>query len=455
MSQNSSFSKFGSTYQTKVITGLFYDKLFVVQVTDILKPEYFDNPACEWIVKKITAYYAQYKTTPTLDVFRVYLEEIEDDVSLKTAVVDTLKNVVAYRNSEDIAFIKDDVLKFCKNQVMKLAIIESAKELENENYDAIRDIIGKALQAGTGVIVGHDYKAQVPDRYNEEIRNPIATPWITINQMTAGGLGGGELGLIVAPMGVGKSWILQNIGLQALLDGKNVLHYTLELSAEYTGKRYDAILTGIPFTQLKEEDASPAMENVAGQLMIVRYPAQRATVATLDAHIQRSIANGFRPDLVIVDYLDELAPGRHFKESHEGQAAVAADLRALAIEMDIPVWSATQGTKGSIRSNQIDSDEMGGSVRKGQIADFMMSVTRREDDKLQGRAKFFIMKSRLGGDGHQLAADFDADNGRINILDINSPRSRAILSENKMSEAEKKEAERQKLKQFFERRINK
>ena len=221
-------SSYGYAFQIKVITGLLVDKSFLQQISDILSPKYFESDANEWIVSTILEYQKEYNASPTLEVMKVKLEKVEQDV-LKDQVVAHLKDAWKYTESSDLTYIKDQAMDFCKNQEIKKAILGSVELLKQGDYDGIKATVDNALKAGADKDIGHDYMVDIDARYTEAVRFVQETPWDVINELTDGGLGKGELGVMVAPAGIGKSWALMNVGAHLLKKGKTVVHYTLEL----------------------------------------------------------------------------------------------------------------------------------------------------------------------------------------------------------------------------------
>ena len=237
-------SNFGYNFQVKVVASLLTDRPFLQQVTDILLPEFFESEANQWIIETVRKYFQEYTSAPTLDVFKIKLQDIDSDV-MKTSIIETLKDSYRYLESDDLDFIKSETLNFCKNQCIKRAILDSVELLRKGHYDAIKSTIDLAMKAGADKEVGHEYNSLVAERYKDNVRDTIPTPWPIINDVADGGFGKGELVVFVAPAGIGKSWGLINVGAHAVKSGLNVVHYTLELNEGYVGQRYDAVLTGI------------------------------------------------------------------------------------------------------------------------------------------------------------------------------------------------------------------
>ena len=204
------FQLYGSGFQNKLLAVLMKDRVYLQQIHDIIEPSYFSSEASQWIASTITKYYSEYKSTPTLEVMKVEIDSIEQDV-LKTTVIDTLKDVVRNIDAPDHKYTKDKSLDFCKNQKLKAAILESVQLLQQGKYDAIKNTVDEAMKAGADKDIGHEYIDHVEARFDANSRKTIATPWEVINDLTDGGLGPGEMGVFVAPAGVGKSMAMVNM----------------------------------------------------------------------------------------------------------------------------------------------------------------------------------------------------------------------------------------------------
>ena len=167
--------------------------------------------------------------------------------------------------------------------------MESVSLLENQNYDGIKTVIDAAMKAGTAVDIGHDYNVGIEERLTKSTRVTIKTPWDITNEIMDGGLGEGELGVVVAPAGVGKTWLLQSIAAGALKRGFTVVHYTLELNETYVGLRYDTVFSGITTQNIKfqKDEVKKIIDSIEGKMIIKYYPTRAATVNTLAAHLKQ------------------------------------------------------------------------------------------------------------------------------------------------------------------------
>lgn len=413
-------NKFGTSFQIKIISALLSDRIFLQMVYDILKPEMFDSEANEWLVTKTLSHFDNYSKLPTLDVFKNEVDKVERDV-LKQSIIDNLKQVWHQLESEDLDYVKEQTLEFCKNQTFKSAILESVGLLEEGKFDVIKSKIDSAMKAGQDTDIGHEYKENITERYESTVRNVIPSGWDVIDELVDGGFGKGELIMFAAPPGIGKSWALVNVGMAAAKVGKTVVHYTLELNEGYVGQRYDAVLTGIAVPNLKYniEDVTTQVGNLGGELIIKYWPTKSAGLNTLRASLDKLKLQGKNPDVIIVDYAD-LLKGNSRKERHEELEEIVEGLRGIAGEYECPLYTASQINRSGAEDDIITGTKIAGSFSKLMTADFMVSLSRKIEDKLAGTGRWHVIKNRFGPDGMTLPSKANMSNGRINIYSDDS-----------------------------------
>tara|TARA_Y100000592_G_scaffold10630_1_gene15043 strand:- start:850 stop:2202 length:1353 start_codon:yes stop_codon:yes gene_type:complete len=415
-------NEFGHTFQVKSIASLMKNQTFLEQIHDILEEKHYDNDSLKWIVKECKNYFDEYKKCITLDVFKVKTQEVENDV-LKVAIIENLKEVFRHMESPDLDFIQDKCLDFFKNQTLKNAILESVEIMESKgDYDIIKKLVDDALNAGTERNIGHEYVEHIEERYSETARETVETGWDVIDELTQGGLGGGELGVIVAPAGVGKTWVLAAIGANAMKRGKHIVHYSLELNESYVGLRYDSIFTGIANQNLKyhKEDVQSEMDKLKGDLVIKYFPTKTASVNTLSAHLKRIINFGTQVDMVVVDYADILKDMGGSREVRHALGNIYEDLRGLAGEFQIPIWTASQANRSALDEDVIEATKVSESYQKVMTADFVMSLSRKVEDKIGNTGRFHVIKNRFGPDGITYPAKVNTNTGKMEIYESSS-----------------------------------
>jgi replicative DNA helicase len=428
--------KYGQSYQSKVVASLLSDNKFLEQVYEITKPDFFESEANRWIINEVLDYYSEYRTAPTMEVFKIEVGNIDDKV-LKQTVIDQLKNVYQQFGSEELPYVRKEYLTFAKNQKVKEALFKSVDLLKVGDYDKIIDTMMAASKVGVESDLGLDYIQNFESIMENVKRDSCPTGWDVIDELMDGGLGPGELGVVMAPSGIGKSWFLSKIACAALKKGMDVLHYTLELSESYVGQRYTTILTGIQTSEHMErkDEIIRKIKAIPGRVRIKYYPPQFASAKTISAHIEKIRATGFKPALIIIDYADLLKSGNRGGDGLYAElGGIYEELRGLSGETGIPVWTATQTNRAAIDHEVIQADSVGDSYKKVQTADFIMSVSRKTKDKLSKTGRIHIVKNRFGPDGLTFPAKIDTYHGIMDVFAENSVDGQMATKESKNGE---------------------
>ena len=416
MSSMDTLEKYGQSFQTKVISSLLTDQKLVGSLYDIIHEKFFESDVNKWIVGEILDYYKDYKIVPSIDVFKVKISSMDDKILAKN-IAEQIVSAHKQIQSNDLQYIKDEFSNFCINQNLKQAIFDSVDLLKAGSYDLIKDKIDKALKVGVDDDLGLDYVLDYVQRTEEINRVTVPTDWSVINDLMDGGLGSGELGVVVAPSGVGKTWVLCALGAAAVRQGKTVVHYSMELSEHYVGQRYDTIFTNIPSTQLldNKEEVREKISKLPGKLKIKYFPPKGISSKKLELHIEKMTSSGNKPDLIIIDYADLLLSHSNRSDStYQEQGGIYIELRGMSGELEIPIWTASQANRSSIDSEVIEADKVSDSYAKVMNADFIMSMSRRSKDKLNNTARIYIP------DGITFPCKMDTNSGVLDVYDGNS-----------------------------------
>ncbi len=412
-----SIEQYGHSFQIKVISSLLTHKEYLINIHDILSEEYFQNQAHQWIIKEILRYYDKYHTVPSMDILKVELKKIDNEV-LKVSIKEQLRE--AYEASEeDLEYVREEFSTFCKNQQLKKALLNSVDLLKAGDFDGIKFLVESALKAGQDKNVGHEYNKDIEARFREDSRTIIATPWEKINDLLQGGLGNGDFGLIFGNPGGGKSWSLVALGGYAVRMGYNVLHYTLELGEDYVGRRYDAFFTKTPVDKILQnrKKVEEIVPQLPGELIIKEFPTGRATISTIEAHIRKVTDLGIKPDLIIIDYVDLLSTRKRTADRKGEIDDIYTSTKGLARELNIPIWSVSQVNRAGAKDDVIEGDKAAGSYDKIMITDFCLSLSRKAKDKVNGTGRFHIMKNRYGMDGLTFGVKADTSTGHFEVHD--------------------------------------
>lgn len=437
MEVTDNLKKYGLEFQLKCISGLISDKPFMERISDIVDPLSFETDAHQWIVNTALAYFLHYKELPTLTVFQVKVDDVAQE-EFKSNIIVQLRLVFNKITDSDLRYVKEEFLEFCRNQTLKNAIMKSVDHLKSGQYEKIKSVVDHAMKAGMERNIGHDYVADIEKRMSVMARNTVATNWQVVDQLMDGGLAAGEMGIVTACAGSGKSWVLAKLGAEAMKMGKNVLHFTLELNENYVGLRYDACFTGIDFQNIRNNVGvvKDRLANIPGKLIIKYFPIKSVSANNLKAHAERLAMLGTKIDMMIVDYADILRPFQSERNSNSYSEAggIYEELRAVAGELQIPIWTASQSNRAGMEEDVLTAMNISDSYRKIMTADFVISVSRKTQDKQSNTARFHIIKNRFGPDGLTFPARMNAGCGDIQLYDEGTREGAALINEMNQSE---------------------
>ena len=414
-----SFSRYGKTFQEGLAALILEDRAFCDQIQEVLETEYFELKYLQVFVDKIFSYKEKYNVHPTSKILTTILRiELDDETdAVKKQTRDFFARIY---NTEikDAEFVKNTALDFCRKQVLKSAMIQSVSLLKSSSFDEIAKVINDALKLGNDSNFGYDYIQDFEKRFEVKARDPIATGWDEIDALLQGGLGNGELGVVIAPTGAGKSMALVHLGTQAMKAGKTVVHYTLELQDTSIGIRYDSCVTGVGLSELHsfKEMIYEKVQEIKGKLIIKEYPTKSATTQTIKAHLEKLKQKDIKVDMILVDYGDLLKPVITTREKRHDLESIYEELRAIAQEQKCPVWTASQTNRSGLNAEVITMEAISEAYSKCFVADFIFSVSRTIDDKVNDTGRLFVAKNRFGPDGIIYPAKMDLARVKIAIL---------------------------------------
>jgi archaellum biogenesis ATPase FlaH len=420
--RDATFGSFGKGFQESLAKIILEDSKFATQIGEVLDINFFELKYLQEFVRKIYTYKKKYKKHPATSTYESILKS--EDSSSQSEIIRKQVREFYVRiktgnyDAVDEEFVRDKSLDFCRKQTLQAAMLKSVKLMQDSSFDEVSKIINEALKLGINNDVGYDFLEDFERRFELKSRNPVTTGWGEIDRIVGGGLGKGELGVVIAPTGVGKSMVLAHLGAEALKIGKNVVHYTLELQDVIIGNRYDSCLTGIPINDLffNKEEIFEEVKKLPGKLLIKEYPTKSATTQTLKNHLEKLKNRDFSPDMIIVDYGDILKPIFHSKEKRENLETIYEELRAIAQEFECPVWTASQTNRSGINAEVITMESISEAFSKCFVADFIFSVSRTGSDKTNNTGRIYIAKNRNGIDGVVFPIFMDPANVEIKVF---------------------------------------
>jgi len=444
------FSKYGKDFQEKLCQLILQDRMFCDQIEEVLDVQFLELRYLRVFTQKIFEYREKYKVHPTTRTMLTLMRSELDDEN--DAIQKQVRDYFSRIHKSDMEvegeeYIKDTALDFCRKQVLKEAMLKSVGLLKNSSFDEIACTINDALKLGCDNNFGYDYLKDFEQRFEIKARNPVSTGWKHVDELIKGGLGKGELGVVIAPTGAGKSMVLVHLGAQAIKNGKNVVHYTLELADVVVASRYDSCITGIPLKDLFvfKEHIYENVQDLEGGLIVKEYPTKSASTRTIETHLEKLRQRDFKVDMILVDYGDLLKPNVIRKEKRIELESIYEELRAIAQKNNCPVWTASQTNRSGLNAEVITMESISEAFNKCFVADFIFSVSRTIDDKNANTGRMFIAKNRFGPDGLVYPLLMDTSNVKIEVLDPTGESVNDIITK---TAKEQSELLKEKYKEF-------
>jgi replicative DNA helicase len=452
MASNKNFDYLGSTFQLQLLNQIVIDKDFSRSIIDVIERSYFENKYFKIIIQMIKEYYSKYEHTPTFDTLEQITKSELQQATASKIVIDTL-NKVKEAPTEGEEFVQEKSMKFCKQQELQKVMVKAQKIIDGgefENYDTLEQLVSKALQVGELDKGTEDVFHNLDDVLNEDYRHPIPMGIPGIDRLLKGGLAKGEIGVILAPTGVGKSTLLTKFANHAFNLGYNVLQIFFEDNPKIIQRKHITLWTKIHPDELsarKDEviiKVNEVKDSMSNKLILKKLPSDTMTMMQIKNQIRKMVSEGVKIDMVLLDYIDCVVPDRNLGDEWKSEGSVMRAFESMCHEMDMVGWTATQGNRSSISSDVVTTDQMGGSIKKAQVGHVIISVAKSLQQKEMKLATIAITKSRIGDDG-VVFENCKFDNG---MLDIDVESSMTFLG----LEDKKEEANKQRIKDLLQKR---
>jgi replicative DNA helicase len=449
---NKNFDYLGNTFQIQLLNQIIEDKDFASSIIDVIEPMYFDNKYFKITLQMIKEYHKKYEVCPNFEILeQIVRSEVTQELVAKI-VLDTLKQIKD-APFEGVIFVQEKALKFCKQQELQKAMDKAQKiitEGDFESYDKVEGLVREALQVGetdkgtTDIFTGLDTVLE------EDYRHPIPMGIPGIDNLLKGGLAKGEIGVILAPTGVGKTTILTKIANTAFNLGYNVLQIFFEDNPKIIQRKHFTIWTGIAPDELsnhKEEvmgKITEIKESMDNKLILKKLASDTMTMNQIKNQVRKLIADGTKIDLIMLDYIDCVLPESSAKDEWKAEGSVMRGFEAMCHELNLVGWTATQGNRSSISSEVVTTDQMGGSIKKAQVGHVIITVAKSLQQKEMNLATIAITKSRLGKDG----VVFENCKFNNELIEIDTESSVTFLG----FEEQQEERKRDRVKELLEKR---
>jgi replicative DNA helicase len=440
-----------SRIENTILASLFFKEDYTRKVLPFIKEEYFGNRVEQLVFGEVFKFVEKYNNLPTKNAIEIELNSRRD---INEEELQHIKDyIVAIEDSDtDIKWLLETTEKFCKDRAVHNAVLEGIKILDNKDKkqtpEAIPHILSEALAVSFDKSVGHDYIEDAESRFKyyhtKEKRYQFDLDYM--NRITKGGVPSKTLNIALAGTGVGKSLFMCHVASSYLLQGLNVLYITLEMAEERIAERIDANLLDVTMEdlhdmpkQLYDGKIKKVREKTQGQLIIKEYPTASAHSGHFKSLINElALKKSFRPDVIFIDYLNICASAR-FKggniSSYFYIKAIAEELRGLAVEHDVPIFSATQTTRTGFVSTDLGLEDTSESFGLPATADFMFALMSNEELEQLGQMKVKQLKNRYNDPSVNRAFIIGVDRSKMRLYDVQQS-SQNIVDSGQVEEKE-------------------
>ena len=427
-----------------ILRNLFYNEEFTRKALPFIKSEFFTNHNESTLFGEINEFVNKYKNLPTKETILVELNKRKD---LKEEELTEIKSIVNKLDNQEVElqWLLDTTEKFCKDRAVHNAVLEGIQILDGkdkkQNPEAIPSILSQALAVSFDNHIGHDYiddaEARFEFYHKREKRFKFDLNYF--NRITKGGVPSKTLNIALAGTGVGKSLFMCHAASNWLTQGKNVLYITLEMAEERIAERVDANLFDVTIDDLHampkdmyDNKVSKLQKKTIGQLIIKEYPTASAHSGHFRALLNElSLKKTFKPDVVFIDYLNICASSR-FKggniSSYFYIKAIAEELRGLAVEFDVPIFSATQTTRSGFTSTDIGLEDTAESFGLPATADFMFALISNDELDQLNQLKVKQLKNRFGDPALNRSFIIGVDRSKMRLFDVEASAQNIVDS---------------------------
>jgi replicative DNA helicase len=455
MATSKNFEYLGNTFQLQLLNQIIVDKDFSHSILDVIENNYFENKYFKILIQMVKEYYIKYDHTPSFETLQqITKSELQQEIASKI-VMDTI-NKIKDAPIDGVGFVQEKALKFCKQQELQKVMGKAQKIIDGgefENYDTLEEMVKTALQVGAKDTSMLDVFSNIEQVLQDDYRHPIPIGIPGIDRLLKGGLAKGEIGVILAPTGVGKSTILTKMSNHAFNLGFNVLQIFFEDNPKVIQRKHFTLWTKVHPDDLSEkkdevmEKVAKIQETMPNKLIMKKLPSDTMTMLQIKNQIRKMVSDGIKVDMIVLDYIDCVVPDKNLGDEWKSEGSVMRAFEAMCHEMNLVGWTATQGNRASISSEVVTTDQMGGSIKKAQVGHVIISVAKTLQQKELKLATIAITKSRIGDDG-VVFENCKFDNA---MIEIDTESSMTFLG----IEEQKEERQRQRVRELLEKRKQK
>jgi replicative DNA helicase len=434
-----------------ILRNLLHNEEYIRKVIPFIKSEYFEDKNQKIVFEEIHSFVLEYNQPATKEVLCI---EIEKRIDINEQEFKEIIQVISCL--EDVAtefnWLVDTTEKWCRDRAIYLALMESIHITDGKdakkNRDSIPTILSEALAVSFDTHIGHDYLLDYEQRYEyyHKKENRIEFDLDFFNKITNGGVPNKTLNIFLAGTNVGKTLAMCHMASSFLLQSKNVLYITMEMAEEEIAKRMDANILNVPINQLDDlpksmftSKASKLLEKTKGSLIIKEYPTAAAHAGHFKALLNElSLKKSFRPDVIFIDYINICASSRFRAGSNMNSysiiKSIAEELRGLAVEHNVPIFSATQTTRSGFSSSDVEITDTSESFGLPATADFLVALISTEELEGLGQIMVKQLKNRYGDKSILKRFVVGIDRAKMRLYDCEQSAQNDILDSGKEEE---------------------
>lgn len=397
-------------FQAKVLSCLCSSHIFFAQVNQFLYPEYFEDEILAFFCRKIYMCYREYKTAPTEEILSLEIDKAKDHKEILPEAFPIYNSTLDLILKKDFepTYVETQVQDFIKFQVYRDSLSQSIELLKDRDFGGINETLKVATSLSFDSRPGQKYFEEVDNRLvrrSKAQEEEIPTLIPGLDPLIRGGIRKKELAVIEGLPGSGKSIFKINVAKGAVLCGKKVVYYTLEMSADDIADRFDSTFSGVRMDALSRRVATVKKKisklgvKYKDSLIIKEYPTKLCTPDTLSAHLNGLLETGFRPDLLIVDYADLLRPNKTYSQRRFELENIYLDLRSIAMEFPVAIWTASQANRRATEAELIGMEFVSEAFSKIMIADIVISINQTKAEEEEGEMRLHVVKNRYAKKG--------------------------------------------------------
>jgi len=419
-----------------ILRNLLTDENYMRKVLPFIKPDYFEG-VYRILFREAGKFVGKYNKLPTSESFIIELDQSDKLTGEQYSLANDIIPHLFSREEIDENWLLDTTEKWCQDRAIYNAIMESITIIDGKHdsltKNALPDLLQKALGVGFDTNIGHDYVENAEQRYEfyhtEEDRIPFDLDYF--NKITKGGVPNKTLNIALAGTGVGKSLFMCHVAASALVEGKNALYITMEMAEERIAERIDANLLNIPIDQLSNVSKTDFTQKVAnlakkttGKLIVKEYPTGSAHSGHFRALLNElKLKKQFEPDIIFIDYLNICASSRMKGmggaiNSYSYIKAIAEELRGLAVEFDVPIFSATQTTRSGYSNSDVGLEDTSESFGLPATADLMFALISTEELEQMGQIAVKQLKNRYNDPTLHKRFVLGVDRSKMRLYDV-------------------------------------